>query len=164
MKLKEFSKAFRKLINMFDPIANSKLTKENTPMKMLADWGRKACDLMDDSHPLTPESREKIVHKGIIALSQDMQFKLDKNKHKDCLVMKLGDKERCWEHCSPFWLQTRILEEAGELDESIEMSDNTDIETLRKIQLECADVANFAMMIHDNTNTLIVKLKELGGE
>lgn len=49
---KAFPDAFRKVINTFDPIANSPLTGENTPTKILADWARKACQLMDNSDSL----------------------------------------------------------------------------------------------------------------
>jgi len=40
--------AFRRVIAKIDPIANSPMTDENMEIKMLADWGRKACDKIDE--------------------------------------------------------------------------------------------------------------------
>lgn len=46
---KELSECFRKVINSFDPVANSTMTEETLPVKILADWGRKACDVLEKS-------------------------------------------------------------------------------------------------------------------
>lgn len=39
----DFIEAFRKVIDNVDPVANSKMTHDNTPIKVLADWARMAC-------------------------------------------------------------------------------------------------------------------------
>lgn len=41
--MSSFIESFKKIINMVDPVANSKITAENTNIKILADWSRKAC-------------------------------------------------------------------------------------------------------------------------
>lgn len=88
----------------------------------------------------------------IQALTKSMQFKLEKNQHKDCEVMNIGDKGRCWSHCSLFWLLGRLIDEAKELDEALTGIDSPKPtpEQVEAVKMECADVANFAMMIHDN--------------
>ena len=43
---KELATAFRKVIVSFDPVANSPMTEENLPVKILSDWARKACDTL----------------------------------------------------------------------------------------------------------------------
>lgn len=90
--------------------------------------------------------------KPVQELAVSMQFKLDKNQHKDCEVMNIGDEGRCWSHCSLFWLFGRLIDEAKELDEALNARDipSPTKEQVDAIRLECADVANFAMMIHDN--------------
>ncbi len=43
-----FTESCRKVISMVDPQANSLMSKDNPPtIKILADWTRKACDLID---------------------------------------------------------------------------------------------------------------------
>jgi len=43
--MSEFADCFRKVINLADPKANSLMSKDNPPaVKILADWGRNACD------------------------------------------------------------------------------------------------------------------------
>jgi phage-related minor tail protein len=44
----DFQTAFRKVIDKFDPTANSIVTHDNVEVKTLADWGRKACVVLDD--------------------------------------------------------------------------------------------------------------------
>jgi len=43
----EFVPAFKKAINIADPRANSSIGKDDPMVKILADWGRTACDKMD---------------------------------------------------------------------------------------------------------------------
>ena len=40
------AKCFRKVIASIDPIANNPMTDTNIPIKVLADWGRRACDTL----------------------------------------------------------------------------------------------------------------------
>lgn len=76
-------------------------------------------------------------------LAKDCEFKLNKNKHKECDNMNRQGSGRKWDDCSLMWLLSRIRGETDELQESIE---NCNFENAI---LECADVANFAMFIHD---------------
>jgi septal ring factor EnvC (AmiA/AmiB activator) len=43
---KEFAESFSKVIARIDPIANSPITQNNAPIKVLADWARKALTLL----------------------------------------------------------------------------------------------------------------------
>ncbi len=52
----KFQDAFRKIIAEYDPVANSKTTHENVVVKMLADWGRHACDKLDEADTASGES------------------------------------------------------------------------------------------------------------
>ena len=83
----------------------------------------------------------------VIAFAKTMQYKLDKNKHKSCDVMNLDGNGRGWEHCHFTWLHSRIIEEAEELFKAL----RNRIKDPDAVLYECADVANFAMMIHDKT-------------
>lgn len=53
MNDKEFVVAFRKMIAFTAPAANTKMTGENVPAVLLADWGRRACDLLEARQPDT---------------------------------------------------------------------------------------------------------------
>ena len=61
--------------------------------------------------------------------------KLDQNR------FKMG-----WDGCTQNWLLDRLEQEVGELRQAI-----TDNKPARDIAYEAADVANFAMMIADNS-------------
>lgn len=62
-KAGEFAASYRRIINTADPMANSKIDRQNAPIKILADYGRKACDMLDR---LERENKEKmdIIAKG----------------------------------------------------------------------------------------------------
>jgi NTP pyrophosphatase (non-canonical NTP hydrolase) len=62
-----------------------------------------------------------------------MLDKLRENRHK-----------AHWKHVDRQWLMDRMMDEIYELNEAIADDDPL------SISLECADVANFAMMIADN--------------
>jgi len=87
------------------------------------------------------------MHKAILALTKTMQYKLDNNKHKDCPVMNPEGDGRGWSHCSVDWLFGRLCDETIELEEALK---NYRGHSPTNILEECADIANFAMMIHDN--------------
>lgn len=89
------------------------------------------------------------ISEPVISLAKDMQFKLNKNKFKPCDNLNTDGKGRNWEDCNFYWLVTRIQDEIDELIEEFEKGD------YKESRLECADIANFAMMIHDNLNALI---------
>ena len=85
------------------------------------------------------------ISKPVLEFAKLMQYKLDKNKFKESKMMNLGNEGRTWHQCSTDWLLTRIYDELVELNDALnEGKSNVEI------QKECADVANFAMMIFDN--------------
>lgn len=60
------AQAFREAIDMVDPQANSLMSKDNPPsVKILADWGRKACDELETSPwiKITPETMPEDVQR-----------------------------------------------------------------------------------------------------
>jgi len=71
--------------------------------------------------------------KAILRFTNDMELKLCKNDHKDH-----------WSGMSLQYLSMRLTQERKELERAIKSKDAI------KIVEECADVANFAMMIADN--------------
>ena len=89
------------------------------------------------------------ISKPVMEFAKRMQYKLNKNKHKTG-----------WEHLSIDWLRERMLFEADELKDFIAdyammkadpKTDEQVLEDMRDdMKNECADVANFAMMIFDN--------------
>lgn len=81
---------------------------------------------------------------SVYDFARRMQFKLDKNKHKECPHMNPDGKGRDWSKCNIWWLVERIEDELEELKEALR-DDNAE-----NIMDEAADVGNFAMMIFDN--------------
>ena len=74
------------------------------------------------------------------AFSKLMEAKLQENKHK-----------RHWSTCEHLWLLARMVEEVGELSSLMNRDRGLpEGASVRAIARECADVANFAMMIADN--------------
>jgi len=63
-----------------------------------------------------------------------MQKELDKNDHKSG-----------WRECNWEWLIKRAKQELGEVERAIQKN-----KPIKVILSECADVANFMMMIADN--------------
>jgi hypothetical protein len=87
--------------------------------------------------------------KSIKQFAEHMQFKLNKNKYKDCSTMKPnGVKQRSWDQCNAGWLLYRLRQELMELEETY-VENPSDLKALMD---EAADVGNFAMMIFDNAN------------
>lgn len=82
-------------------------------------------------------------------IAELMQHKLDKNKHKECVVMNPDNKGRGWDKCDVRWLLMRLREEADEIEKAL-----NDNEEPIEVAKECADVCNFAMMIADNVGGL----------
>ena len=85
------------------------------------------------------------ISKPVLKFAKMMQYKLDKNKFKESKEMNLGSEGRTWHQCSITWLLTRLYDELVELNDAINEGKPNE-----EIQKECADVANFAMMIFDN--------------
>lgn len=71
-------------------------------------------------------------HDALQKFGNDMYLKLRENSHK-----------AHWNTVSNDWLFARLMDEVHELNEVMD-------EDPEKIIRECADVANFAMMIADN--------------
>jgi len=90
----------------------------------------------------------------ITRFTEHMQSKLDLNKHKECAVMNPDNKGRGWHHCDEEWLFERLKQEVTELEEAFNSPDTAKLSYIENIVKECADVANFAMMIADNFTTL----------
>ncbi len=82
----------------------------------------------------------------ILRFAKRMQYKLDKNKHKECATMNPNGTGRGWSHCMVAWLLERLLYEADELYEAL----GKRIANPEAALDEAADVGNFAMMIFDN--------------
>ena len=84
--------------------------------------------------PIGKEDREEVLEAfAVEAFARLMRDKLRANKHK-----------AHWSACSDSWLMSRLWDEHAELLGAI--ARGTDDEIIS----ECADVANFAMMIADN--------------
>lgn len=66
-------------------------------------------------------------------------------------ILKNNDHKNGWKNLSLKWLLHRLKQEVKELEKSI---DKITKDTAPDIDAECADVANFAMMISDNFNDL----------
>lgn len=64
-------------------------------------------------------------------------------------VLQRYDSKGGWEYCSVEWLFLRLVEEVGELASQL----SANVQTKAGITKECADVANFAMMIHDKVTS-----------
>ncbi len=92
---------------------------------------------------------------AVLEFAQDMQFKLDKNKHKKCDTMNPDGKGRGWEDCDLYWLMGRMQDEIRELDDELGITGDW-----ADAMLECADVGNFAMMIHDILNERVRRFEK----
>jgi len=85
--------------------------------------------------------------RGLNWFVREMEKKLEANFYK-----------REWCFCSLQYLSMRLTQEKKELARAIKKKDK------KRIIEECADVANFAMMIADNTHHEIEEeVKEVGG-
>lgn len=60
------------------------------------------------------------------------------------MILELNDWKDGWKYLTTYQLKKRIIEEILELTEA-----KTDYEIMQ----ECADIANFCMMLHDNLLT-----------
>ena len=75
----ELATAFRKVIVSFDPVANSPMTEENLPVKILSDWARKACDTLArrDIKDLREEVKRLLnAHDALVAACEESQTAL----------------------------------------------------------------------------------------
>lgn len=72
----------------------------------------------------------------VLDFAQTMEEKLAENRHK-------GDRDG-WLKCDPWALFKRIKDEVTELERDLEHCCHPD-----SVARECADIANFAMMVAD---------------
>ena len=91
----ELAEAFRRIINVADPKANSPITENNRIIKILADWGRTACyeidklqakvdKLENQAKMVTPEQNE------LRKLEDEIKFrKLSESKREKGLVLEI---------------------------------------------------------------------------
>ena len=75
---------------------------------------------------------------SLIWFAREMDKKLEANSHKSG-----------WSDCTLQYLSMRLTQERKELANAIRQKNK------KRIIEECTDVANFAMMIAENTNTEI---------
>ncbi len=75
------------------------------------------------------------MRKEVKLFAEQMEIALQRNDHKGG-----------WDNCSFEYLFTRLIEEVGEISQAARNGD--------PITKECADVANFAMMIADRFGNL----------
>ena len=91
-----------------------------------------------------------MIRKEIKSFSEDMERKLKENEHKEY-----------WSKSNYAYLIRRLRQEVDELEEELssfvigqamptDLSGSCSIEKYGEVVDECADVANFAMMIADN--------------
>lgn len=79
--------------------------------------------------------------KSVRWFADQMQYKLNINRHKNH-----------WSECTYSYLIERLKEEVNELSVHVDSSDVFNPENKQMIIKECADVANFAMIIADSVN------------
>lgn len=93
------------------------------------------------------DERKKIssISAPVLRFAERMQYKLDKNQHKDCPGLNPNGMGRDWKNCSDDFLMARMEDEKQELKGALCYAKDKD-----NSKSECADVANFAMMIFDN--------------
>ena len=89
---------------------------------------------------------ESPTFKYVLDFAFRMESKLEKNRHK-------GDREG-WLKDHPWELVERMLDETVEVQQSFTAhSEGIDSPNPEKTADECADVANFCMMVADNVTT-----------
>ena len=71
---------------------------------------------------------------SLLKFALDMERKLIENDHKTG-----------WKQLSPQWIINRIRQETQELETALKNE-----KSIKEIQLECADISNFAFMLWDN--------------
>jgi NTP pyrophosphatase (non-canonical NTP hydrolase) len=81
------------------------------------------------------------VRQEVKRFAEVMERKLQENDHKGG-----------WRGEHPAWLLGRLLEEISELEEALRQANR------RAIERECADIANFAMMIADQTQDQVERI------
>ena len=78
----------------------------------------------------------KVIRKEVVWFAEQMEARLKENDHK-----------KGWQDCDFLYLQLRLRREYNELRREIMTTEKKDVD---KIISECADIANFCMMIANN--------------
>ncbi|KKM60794.1 hypothetical protein LCGC14_1538290 [marine sediment metagenome] len=128
--MNELRELLEKAIAVNSPTAKCYLIKQ--ALALLEADKREACEGIDPC---------------VMAFAKQMQYKLDKNKHKECSTMNPDGKGRGWKHCTTPWLIKRVRDEIDELEDEFYALQKRDTEGILN---ESADVGNFMMMIFDN--------------
>lgn len=104
-------------------------------------------NIIESAGPL-PTLAESPTWPHVLAFAKRMEAKLAKNRHK-------GDREG-WLKDDPWSLVERVLDETVELQQCFTHGSDgrIDFEDAEKTANECADVANFCMMVADTVTTL----------
>lgn len=79
---------------------------------------------------------------------------------KEAMLEVLNERKNSnkggWEDCSTDYLKGRLLEEVVEVyDAHKQLRNDVCRKNIEHLQRECCDVANFAMMIHDNLRKIL---------
>ena len=81
--MSKFTESFRKVIDTIDPQANSLMSKDDPPVvKILADWGRNACDKIEQLHTENDRLKEALAEKGKYGYSQQVVDALTNERDK----------------------------------------------------------------------------------
>ncbi len=90
------------------------------------------------------------MRKEVVRFAETMEKKLKENDHKGG-----------WDDCSIDFLTYRLRQEQAELFEALTLFYKFPNEQTKKlVEDECADVANFSMMIHDLVNKRVGGLRD----
>jgi NTP pyrophosphatase (non-canonical NTP hydrolase) len=118
-------------------------------------------DALDLAHWLLAKSsapNNLNIRLEVIEFANDMEINLKANDHKDG-----------WDACTFLWLMTKLSEEVGELGVCClnnhnlagqyigYVSQHEEVQALRRVIREAADVANIAMMIADRARKIIAE-------
>lgn len=89
------------------------------------------------------------IHPDILNFAKTMQYKMDKNKNKPHKLMNPNGDNRTYGQLSLATLYDLMCGEIAELKDALLEYEHFGA-SQNSVRYECADVANFAMMIHEN--------------
>jgi hypothetical protein len=127
-----------KIIEVFERYKIEDIPAPYTPMYQLASHVVELEEkLKEETMNLNPLVAKMRMRGEVLKFAVEMEKKLDKNEHKGA-----------WEETSSWWLMRRLVDEVEELREQLRIGGPMEVVE------EAADVANFAMMIADNSGGL----------
>jgi hypothetical protein len=117
---------------------------------------------------MTTSKAQELVHKAkkYDAIMQSIEFEAQTHGVRPALIRFVNDMERKlsendkkgdWGDCDVSYLMTRLFEEVRELQSALLAWDRHEGGCLPMVVSECADVANFAMMVRDVVEKLSVE-------